>query len=389
MKFDHEVIIVGAGLAGLSAARNLIAAGKDVLLLEASDRVGGRVTSDIVDGYILDRGFQVINPTYPEVQAADVLKDLNFCPINPTIRVSRDRGDLILGDPRNSLKHLPTIFSSHVGTLSEKFAFGRFMVKRFNNVVSFGQASETFSGLAQHTLNPFLQGVFLTDPNSVSAEVVRQILKYFIKGVPGVPALGVKAFSEALARPVTNIRFNQVVHEVSRSRVRTDEKEFSAHRVVVATDLTTASQLLDLPTGMRMSQSTTWYHSTSEEIFASDYLVVDESAPIANSVVISKVSPAYAPTGYNLVATTTLSQISESEVRRWLSKLWRADTRNWTLVAQYRIKNSLPIHSFFPQRSFAFINGVYVVGDHVALPSQQGAMNSGKCAAVEILKSQI
>ena len=388
MKIDHEVIVVGAGLAGLSAARHLTAAGIDVLVLEGSDRVGGRVTSDVVDGYILDRGFQVINPAYPEVKSTNILQDLDFCPIKPVLRFSRDSGDVIVGDPRQSLTYLPTILSSKTGSVSQKLALVRFLAKRFDGATTFQEAAEPFNDLARHTLNPFLQGVFLADPNKISAEVVRQILKYFAKGVPGVPARGVKAFSEALAKPLSNISFNQVVHEVTGSSVRTDEKEFCATHVIVATDLTTAVQLLDLPSGLRVLESTTWYHSTPFNIDQADFLVVDESAPIANSIVISNVSKTYAPGGQNLIATTAISSLSESEVRRWLAKLWRTDTRNWSLVAQYNIKNSLPIHSTFPDTNANPVNGIYVVGDHRELPSQQGAMISGRNAATVIVGSR-
>ena len=73
-----EVLIVGAGLAGLSAALSLQAAGKDVLVVESSDRAGGRVASDLIDGFICDRGFQLINARYPALQELDVIKELSL-----------------------------------------------------------------------------------------------------------------------------------------------------------------------------------------------------------------------------------------------------------------------------------------------------------------------
>ncbi len=383
----HQVVVVGAGLAGLTAARYLQSAGIDVLVLEASDRVGGRVTSDVIDGFILDRGFQVINPAYPEIVALNLLNGLNFCAITPALRISREAGDLIVGDPRKNPGFLPALLSSRSGTISEKVNFLKFLLHKQDTLQTFGAASEDFVNFAASVLNPFLRGVFLADPELVSARVAKEIIRFFAKATPGVPQDGVKAFSQALAEPVVNIRINEVVQEVLPGKVRTDNGEVLADQIIVAVDPTTATQLLGITNSPVVSSSTTWYHTTIEEIANAKYLVVDPSAPIANSIVISEVSPTYAPARLNLIATTTLEPISESEVRRWLAKMWSADTRSWELVATYNIKQSLPLHVTYPSQDFKLNDGLYLVGDHRSLPSQQGAMFGGRVAAQDIIRS--
>jgi hypothetical protein len=221
----------------------------------------------------------------------------------------------------------------------------------------------------------------------VSAEVIREILGYFTKAIPGVPRYGVKKFSEKLAAPVQNIHLNEVVQRIDGTKVQTSTTEYSADNVVVATDLTTATQLLDLTDSPRACESTTWYHSTTTPLDRDDYLVVDQKAPIANSIVISRVSSAYAPVDTHLIATTTITPVSESEVRRWLAKLWSADTRSWNLVASYQIKQSLPLHTDYPSQGFAVRESTYVIGDHRAMPSQQGALSSGRKVAEAIIRS--
>ncbi|MEI8066889.1 MAG: NAD(P)/FAD-dependent oxidoreductase [Actinomycetes bacterium] len=387
MSTHHDTIVIGAGLAGLAVARTLQSGGRDVLLIESSDRVGGRVTSDEVDGFILDRGFQVINPSYPEVIALRLLEDLEFCPITPAIRISQESGDLLVGDPRNSLKFLPGLLRGATGSISEKVAFLNFLRTKQSLHKSFGASSLKFPGFAADTLNPFLQGVTLCDPAVVSAEVIRETLGYFIKAIPGVPRYGVKKFSEKLAAPVQNIHLNEVVQRVDGTKVQTSTNEYSADHVVVATDLTTATQLLDLTDSPRACESTTWYHSTNTSLDRDDYLVVDRKAPVANSIVISRVSRAYAPIDTHLIATTTISPVSESEVRRWLAKLWSADTRSWNLVASYQIKQSLPLHTDYPREDFKVRENTYVIGDHRAMPSQQGALSSGRKVAEAIIRS--
>ena len=98
--------------------------------------------------------------------------------------------------------------------------------------------------------------------------------------------------------------------------------------------------MLDLGEIPKTLSSTTWYHATGEELADDNYLALDPKSPIVNSLVISKVSKDYAPAGINLISSTTLAPISESEVRKELSKFWKCDTRNWDLAARYEIKQS-------------------------------------------------
>lgn len=380
---NHQVVVIGAGLSGIAATRNLQSAGVDVVLLEASDRVGGRVASDQIDGFILDRGFQVINPSYSEIVRLDGLANLDFCPINPAIRFSRDTGDIVMGDPRKSAKYLAAALSAGTGSLKEKMVFLKFLATKQSHSESFASASLGFANFAVNILNPFLRGVFLTDPNLVNAEVVRKIILPFAKGVPGVPRKGVGEFAVALAAPIVDLRLQHAVDEISDRRIRTNRGELSADFIVVATDPTTSAQLLNLNRAPIMLSSTTWYHATSEQIDSPNTLVVDGQSPLVNSVVMSEVSDAYAPQGIHLIASTSLEPISESEVRKSLAKLWLADTRNWDLVGKYEIKQSLPLHQVYPTSQEQ--NGIFVVGDSAALPSQQGALQSGRLAAEAII----
>jgi len=114
---------------------------------------------------------------------------------------------------------------------------------------------------------------------------------------------------------------------------------------------------------------------------------LDSKSPVVNSLVISKVSKSYAPTGVNLVSSTTIAPISESEVRKELSKIWKCETRNWDLAARYEIKQSLPLRFDLDilNRNPEISEGIYVAGDHRSVPSQNGAMRSGRHAALEII----
>jgi len=376
MSFD--CIVVGAGLAGITAARTIQQAGNSVLLIEASDQVGGRVRSDLIDGYICDRGFQVINPRYPQVAKSRVIKELDFRYISGKIR---------LADQQIKVGYTPSTFSSKLGPITQKIKFLQFLSSfKIENGKSFGEYSKNFSEFYQAVLRPFLSGVFLTDPNEIAADVAQEILRSFVKSLPGVPANGVGEFSKALAREIQNIHLNELVESVSNGQVRTNLGRYQSRYVIVATDPTTAAGLLDGLPLPKMLASTTTYFATDELPPDSGNLVVSNASKLVNSIVISKVSDRYAPKDQHLISATSLLPITETVFRRELAKIWGVGTRSWQYVARYEIKQSLPAHLPGVKRfkSGKYSDQIYVAGDHMAMPSQQGAMQSGYLAASAI-----
>ena len=377
-----SVVVVGAGLAGLTTALYLERAGIEVQVLEASDRVGGRVATDNIDGYLCDRGFQVINPNYSEIKRLSLLDDLNFKEIFTDLRIVDDQSELKVG-----LSH--PMKSWNVASVKEKLSFLKFLAQGGNQTVSFGNKGQTFPNLYSNVLAPFLAGVFLTNPDEIRSDFANRIIRSFILGRPGIPEYGVAQFAERLAAEVSNISLNATVHEIKDGTVTGEFGNIKADAVVIASDSTTAAQLLDLQDVSKVLSSTTWYHSVDSELSDSNYLAAVKNSPIVNSVDISSVSRAYAPSGKHLVSTTCLSNISESEIRKELSRIWKAETTKWDLVAKYDIKQSLPFRNQnggidLPSK---ISDGVYVVGDHRNLPSQNGAMRSGRLAALEIIKA--
>jgi phytoene dehydrogenase-like protein len=373
MSFD--CIVVGAGLAGLSAVRELEKSGRSVLLLEASDSVGGRVKSDYIDGFICDHGFQVINPKYPEVIKSGVLKSLDFKYISGQIR---------LAEYQRKVGYSLASFSSQFGSVGEKFKLLGFIANpKVSNLKSFGEYTASFPKLYERVLKPFLTGVFLSDPKNIAADVAQEILRSFVKSLPGIPAGGVGQFSQALAAPVSNLKLNERVESVAKEKVVTTSGQYSAKFIIVATDPTTAAQLLTGVTPPKMFESTTAYFATSELPKNGKNLIISSSSELVNSIVISQVSAKYAPAGQHLISATSLSPLTESVFRGELANIWQVDTQRWQYVANYEIKQSLPAH--LPgQGKFrnSFVSeGIYLAGDHMATPSQQGAMKSGYLAA--------
>ena len=382
-----KVIVIGAGLAGLSAAITLQNEGVDVTVLESSDRPGGRVTSDVIDSFICDRGFQLINANYPEIKHLEIMKEIDFVVASSVIEMARNESRIRIGDPR---KAFFSVFNSETGTLIEKIRLIKYLLIQ-KNVASVGEDLKA-NGLGktyERVLRPFLTGVFLADPLIVNAESGRTAIKQFIRGKIGLPAQGCRAFSEALAARVKSIEYGVQVSSIKKNRVKTSRGSYEADAIIVATDATTAAQLLDLTDVPQLVGCTTWYHSTTQSPTQSASLIVDSQnrGPLVNTMVISNMVPSYAPSGKSLISSTSILPATESEVRRHLSILYGVDTKKWKLVAKYEIPSALPL----PALQGSAISGshvrdsIYVAGDYKSAPSQNGALLSGRLAALSVL----
>jgi phytoene dehydrogenase-like protein len=386
MSSSSEVLIVGAGLAGLNAAITLQNAGVDVQIVEASDRAGGRVTSDVIDGFICDRGFQLINSRYPALQELDVIKEIDFIAAPRVIEVALDNDRHALGDPRVAPW---TAFDRATGTIPEKLALLRFLASKPPSHFSVEDSLKSLGSTYDRVLRPFLHGVFLTDPKNVDAGYGQSIIKSFVTGSPGLPRKGVAELSNALAARVKNITYRTQVNTVENGTVHTSAGTFTAKKVVVATDATTATQILGLPEVPRMAGCITWYHAVVNNPSGTGRLVIDgqNRGPIINTIVVSDISADYSPVGSHLLSTTTELGTTESDVRRHLSIIWGTSTHDWQLIAKYEIPAALPIQSIGRtlSQSVKISDEVFVIGDHRAVPSQQGALFSGRLAAELIL----
>lgn len=386
MANSSEVLIVGAGLAGINAAITLQAAGVDVQVVESSDRPGGRITSDLIDGFICDRGFQLINSKYPALVDLDVIKEIDFIAAPRVIEVSLGNDRHALGDPRVAPW---TLLDRATGTMPEKIALLRFLTFTPKKNTSVEEALKIMGTTYIRVLRPFLHGVFLTELSNVDARYGQSIIKSFAKGSPGVPRRGVAELPKALAARITSIRYGVQIDSIDNGVAHSSVGDFKAKKIIIATDATTATQLLGLSEVSRMAGCVTWYHAVDTNPSGSGRLVVDGQSrgPIINTVVISDISSDYAPAGRHLISTTTVLGATESDVRRHLSIMWGTSTHEWQLIAKYEIPAALPIQSVGREltQSVKISDSLYVVGDHRAVPSQQGALFSGRLAAELIL----
>jgi glycine/D-amino acid oxidase-like deaminating enzyme len=199
----------------------------------------------------------------------------------------------------------------------------------------------------------------------------------------------VGALPLALAKRVNNLHLNTRVEAIRDKNVITNNGEFQAEKIILATDLTTAGQLLGSDQVNPLLSSITWYHATDKAPTETAQLVLDsqDRGPAVNSIVISNLSSKYAPKGRSLISSTTISHASESEVRRHLALMWGTNTGDWRFLAKYEIHSALPLFAPGADRanSLRVSENVYRAGDYLTAPSQNGALLSGRLAAEELM----
>lgn len=409
-----DVVIVGAGLAGLSAAVRLLEAGRDVHIVEASDAVGGRVRTDHVDGLTLDRGFQLYNSGYRDGVALLDYSALDLRPLAGGVIVSLDGASHHLGDPRReprwalealrdpvAPRRALARFAAHVTTLlamrtpeSRDEPAGTYLRRTFG------------PELTDRVLRPFLSGVLLDNDLAAARWHVDDLLRTFATGRPSLPAGGMQRIPEQLAARVgaDRIHLNTTAIRVSAGSVTTDAGPITCSTVIVATDPRTAHGLVPAIGLPRMHGVTTWYHiadcSPSQLTSGRAAVVVDgrrfaahtvdAARPLANSVVLTHAAPEYASGGRVLVSSSAVGEHGgdmDATVLGHLGRLHAIDTSRWELAARYSVPDSLPATA--PGRSRTLPvdvgDGLIVAGDHRDAASIDGAMASGRRAAAAVL----
>ncbi|MEV7096822.1 NAD(P)/FAD-dependent oxidoreductase [Amycolatopsis sp. NPDC051045] len=399
---DHEVVIVGAGLAGLAAAVTLHRAGVPCAVLEASDDVGGRVRTDLVDGFRLDRGFQILNPAYPAIRRLVDVDALRLGRFWRAVRVADDDRVSLLGNPLDTPKALRDIAARRylsakdlaaLGALSARVAAGsaQAIIDRADRTTLDELRRAGVSARAVETVfRPFLSGVFLEPELTTSARFFQLVWRSFLRSAPSLPALGMGELPRQLARslPTSAVHPDTPVEEVRPGRVRTAGGEVrTARAVVVATDGSTANRLLGVAEP-RWNSGTTWYFAPPRAPLREPVIVIDaRGGPVVNTSVLSEVCPSYAPPGAALVSASALTALPEDEVRRALGRMYRTDATRWPLIGRYEIARGLPAmrppHEI--RREVRLGEGRYVCGDHRDTSSLQGALASGTRAARAVL----
>ena len=356
---EPPVVIVGAGVAGLACAQDLAVAGVPVQILEGSDGVGGRMRTDRRNGFLLDRGFQVFNTSYPQVKRRINLRALQLRPFTPGALLHAGDRRLRFADPTRQLSGAADLLRGRLAGPTDAIALARLcasdmllpaaLIKRQPDRATFAALSEAgiSASLCELFFRPFLAGVFLEDELETSGRFFHLIWRSMLRGTLCLPRRGIQAVPEQLATalPAGTIQLETPVRSLTEDgAVLADGAEVPARAMIVATGAAEAAQLLPDLSVPATRTVTTFYHAAPSTPLAEPTLLVDTERKILNTVVLTEVTPAYAAGNRALVSTSVLGDASgrEPDVRARLAEMYHVDTSGWEGVGTYVVRGALP-----------------------------------------------
>ncbi len=396
------VIVVGAGLAGLSCAVHLHEAGHPVEIHEAADGVGGRVRSDIVDGFTLDRGFQVALTAYPEMHRQLDMDALDLRAFEPGALVWRNGRGSVVSDPFRRPTSLFSTATAPIGNLLDKarIALLRSRLRRVHparllagddmTTADALDADGFSSTMIDRFFRPLVGGIQLDPELTDSRRMFDIIFRMLADGDSVVPAAGMQAIPDQLAArlPDDAIHLGHRVCDTTPTSITIDGgRRIAASAVIVATDGPTASELLDIgEVGSKAAGCVYFAADTAPSDTKCVVLDGTGAGPVLNVAIMSNVAPSYAPPGRHLIAAALpgradgdLETAARSQLRGW----WGAQVDGWDHLATYRIPHGQPRQAppFAPKQSVRLDDGRFVCGDHRDTASIQGALYSGRRCA--------
>lgn len=403
-----DVVVVGAGLAGLAAARTLVDAGREVVMLEASDGVGGRVRTDVVDGFRLDRGFQVLLTAYPELARQFDVGALDLRRFDPGSLVWTGDRLHAVADPFRMPRHILDSAIAPIGSLADKARLARLLIRLRHadpRELLRGEDRSTLDalrtdGFSDTIINrffrPLIGGIQLEADLSASRRMFEVVLHCLATGDSAVPAAGMQAIPDQLAPrlPAGALRLNTKVTSITDGSVTSvDGETWRAFHIIVATEGPAAAALLGLPKVASRPVSCVWF--AADRAPFDDKLIALNGAgdgPALNIAVMTNVAPEYAPHGLVLIAAACPGQADpelEPAVRRQLRGWWGAEVDQWRHLRTDVIRHGQPDSRppLYPKQSVTVRDGISVCGDHRDTPSIQGALYSGRRCAEAVLAS--
>lgn len=411
----ERVVIVGAGVAGLCCAIHLQERGVPVTVLEADDEVGGRVRTDEVNGFLLDRGFQVLLTAYPEARAMLDLDALWLGSFAPGAMISVGRHFSRVADPfRQPRDIVPTLLSgvaspadaARIVRLRRRLRRGpplELLEGRSRTTIEALRAEGFSERIIERFFRPFLGGVLLDRELGSSSRALEFAFRMFSEGDAALPAEGMGAIPRQLASRLApgTLRTHTRVAQLDDSGVMLETGErLDASAVVVATAARAAAKLLPNLTVPESNPACCLYFDAPHAPPVENFLVLDGNGdgPINELCVPSEVSPSYAPPGRALVSASVLAPAIDADddaleqaARRQLTSWFGSEVFTWKLLRIDRIPDALPSQPpgpFEPTSHRAHLSErLFICGDHRNLASLQGAMASGRRAALEVAES--
>jgi phytoene dehydrogenase-like protein len=418
-----NVVIVGAGVAGLVCGRTLQRAGHSVVVLEGSDGVGGRVRSDTVEGFTLERGFQVLFTAYPAARRQLDYDRLDLRRFDPGAIISRGARRHVLSDPLRDPGALLASLATGIVTVADKAKTALLAAELLQKSVDaiMDEPDETTeSFLRRHGFSPrfienfarpFFGGVFLDDSLQTSAKAFQFDWKMLCSGDTTIPARGMGKISEQIAEELAatnsirlNTRVTELVQEGGRwigARTENDET-VTGDAVVVATPAPEAARLTGRPMPEGQTSTVNLFFAGSAPVYSGRKMVLHSNQRpfVRGAVQITNVAPEHAPPGRHLLSASILGVPEGSDDELFargmadLRRIWAGDGEALDALSGYRPLAIYRIpYGQFAQRPGVYERlpdndggepGLFFAGEFTAASSFNAAMRSGEKAAERI-----
>jgi protoporphyrinogen oxidase len=405
-----KVIIVGGGIAGLTAAKILKKNGFDILLIEASDRIGGRVNTDEKDGFLLDRGFQVLLTAYPMAKELLDYESLHLKSFLPGAKILHPGGMTEIMDPLRRPSALFSTLFSPAGSLGDKFQMLKLKMKlgKMSLKEIFSEPEQTtesyllklgFSDkMIEWFFRPFLGGIFLERDLLTSSRMFNFVFKMFSEGHTVIPENGMSQIPNQLASSLNKkeILLNKSVVFIDEKKIKTiDGQEYDGDYIILATNQeNTPTPFTPIVSEKRVV--TNIYFSSLKAPFTEPIIALNSNkdAFVNNVAVMNNLSNRYSKSGKYLISASILGDIkglSSDEIIKMAKEELSAwfDTKNWKFVERYDIPYALPnqthVEGFASDDYFKINDSTYRCGDYLLNGSINAAMWTGKKVAQLII----
>ncbi len=411
----RDVIIIGGGVSGLTAAIYLEEEGLKPLLIEATGRVGGRIKTDHYKGFLLDRGFQILLTSYPEVKKTLDFDAINLQKYAPGALILGENGEKnIVCDPfREPSKIFASAFSS-IGSLADKFkilGLTRRLKKKSVASIFEGEDYSTLVYLRDNDFSediiedffiPFFSGIFLEPKLKTSRKMFEFLFKMFAEGYATIPELGIGQIPIQLKSQLnlTEIKFDERVTHIEGNKVYTNKNEcYEAKKIIIASEAIGLVKHHRKEVNGKYFGTSVMYFSADKAPIKDKYIALNakKNKIINNISVPSNISSAYAPKGKHLIALSTVGLATDSQapylaqIKAEMSEWFGEEVHQWEHLKTYHIPYSLPSqekvsYDILPEK---MIVGEHIVlaGDYLSNSSINAAMKSGRLAAEIIVKS--
>jgi len=408
------ITIIGAGISGLTSAVYLHKKGFKIQILEASERAGGRIKTDIIDGFRLDQGFQVLLTEYPETKALLDYEKLNLKRFLPGATVLYEEGQFEIADPFRRPSALFSTLFAPVGSLKDKINtfFLKNKLVRITVPTIFKQPeTDTISQLKKYGFStkmidrfykPFFSGIFLEDDWNTSSNMFDFVMKMFSEGDAAIPALGMEEIPKQLVAmlPEHSIRYNMKVKTIENNKIICENGQiFEADKIIIATEATSFASQYISKTKQKFHQVTNVYFEAKVAPTKKAVVTLNASTTkkwVNNLTVMTNISKKYAPENKVLIAvslngiTTIDDELLADNMKEELKDWYGNQVEDWKILKTYRINYALPnqehVQNEVSNTELQIDENLFICGDHLMNGSINAAMKSGRLVAELIEK---